>query len=975
MWSPFDATRSGRGCVLVCVTFQEIIVPFSTPTPSILNATHSALVVHEGLYAVAAYGFDRPLPGSARFAVTLTGWDASPGTDTGAMELSTDAGATWTALVSGVPFSLDSGSLGFQVRVPVLSDGVAEAAERFVFTASQAEYSPYVSNSWWVQTLVQIADGAAAVPFPTGAASATLSAAQAVASAAEGQAAQATFNLSTPLARDVQVHVGVTGWGANLGSDFQGLDYRMIGASAWSAVPVDGRITLSAGAAGFELRTQLQADGVSPEAGESVVFVASQTAAGQGLQDSWWVQSQVTIQDVSPAAGPSGSARWVLPGFDIDHGWELWTSDGTAAGSALLVDVQAGMTGAGVSQVTALGQGQAVFSANDGVHGTELWVTDGTAAGTALVQDILAGASGSTPQFITAVGNGRALFQAVDLVHGYELWVTDGTAAGTQVLKDIQPGTASGGAWGITALGNGRVIFGADDGVNGAELWVSDGTAAGTQMLKDINPGAGSGNLFFPTTLGNGMAVFNSYDADHGFELWVTDGTAGGTTRLMDIAPGNPSGNPFYITALGNGRAVFMANDLSVGQELWITDGTAGGTVLLKDIVAGTAPSSPSDITPLGNGLAVFRAEDGVHGRELWVTDGTAAGTHLVKDIVPGLASTDPITFTALGHGLASFYCDDGIGRPMLYVTDGTEAGTHRLHDWGVLTGTVYHDYLNWAQAAALESAAPVTGADTARLSAAQATLAVTEGEYAVARFDLSATLAADAQVDVFLHGWSALVGTDTAGFDFSTNGTDWSPVPASARVTIAAGSSGVWLRAATTADNLTESAESLVFVVQQASSNLTDSWWLHTTVTLTDPSPNTVTGGAGADALAGTAAQDVFVIPSGSSIGLAGAFDTISGLGLGDRIDLPSGVNTYNLVTLTPAVSDEAGLLAGWSFIDGWTFPGGAGAVLKMVLGADAYLAADTNGNGMVDSGGAVAPDLFIKIVGGAGLTADGLM
>ena len=35
------------------------------------------------------------------------------------------------------------------------------------------------------------------------------------------------------------------------------------------------------------------------------------------------------------------------------------------------------------------------FVASDGVHGTELWRTDGTAAGTAMVADITPGQAGS----------------------------------------------------------------------------------------------------------------------------------------------------------------------------------------------------------------------------------------------------------------------------------------------------------------------------------------------------------------------------------------------------------------------------------------------------------------------------------------------------------------------------------------------------------------------------------------------------
>jgi ELWxxDGT repeat protein len=87
--------------------------------------------------------------------------------------------------------------------------------------------------------------------------------------------------------------------------------------------------------------------------------------------------------------------------------------------------------------LTPLGNGRAVFSADDGVTGDELWVTDGTAAGTSRVVDILGGSRGSNPDAITALGGGRAVFRADDGSTGQELWITDGTAAGTSRLANI----------------------------------------------------------------------------------------------------------------------------------------------------------------------------------------------------------------------------------------------------------------------------------------------------------------------------------------------------------------------------------------------------------------------------------------------------------------------------------------------------------------------------------------------------------
>ena len=41
--------------------------------------------------------------------------------------------------------------------------------------------------------------------------------------------------------------------------------------------------------------------------------------------------------------------------------------------------------------------GKLFFGAHDGIHGAELWESDGTATGTAMVKDINAGSSDSYP--------------------------------------------------------------------------------------------------------------------------------------------------------------------------------------------------------------------------------------------------------------------------------------------------------------------------------------------------------------------------------------------------------------------------------------------------------------------------------------------------------------------------------------------------------------------------------------------------
>src|SRR4029079_11163508 len=90
--------------------------------------------------------------------------------------------------------------------------------------------------------------------------------------------------------------------------------------------------------------------------------------------------------------------------------------------------------------------GTLYFFANDGTHGYELWKSDGSAAGTVLAKDI--NTSGSSLdvsfsfEYVVAVGN-TLYFRADDGTNGMEPWKSDGTAAGTTMVADIVPGSGA----------------------------------------------------------------------------------------------------------------------------------------------------------------------------------------------------------------------------------------------------------------------------------------------------------------------------------------------------------------------------------------------------------------------------------------------------------------------------------------------------------------------------------------------------
>jgi ELWxxDGT repeat protein len=397
-------------------------------------------------------------------------------------------------------------------------------------------------------------------------------------------------------------------------------------------------------------------------------------------------QMVLDINANAPSSSPSGTvaigSTAYFAAHDGVHGIELWKSNGTASGTALVKDINTGYASSYPGNLTNV-NGTLFFTVYDGTYSCELWKSDGTADGTVLVKEIPPQILGWAPHDLTNV-NGT-LFFADDDTHGFELWKSDGTAAGTTLVADIFPGEYlawSGGVYGgggyfpnssnpqqLTNV-NGTLFFTADDGTGGRELWKSDST--GTFRVKDIYPGGASsspGNL----TNVNGTLFFSANDGTHGVELWKSDGTEAGTVLV------NPGGASSYTGNMANvnGTLFFSAADSTNGCELWKSDGTAAGTILVKDIFPGGASSSPSNLTNV-NGTLFFTADDGMHGCELWKSDGAPAGTVLVKDIYAGSAGASPANLTVV-NGLLLFTAVDGAGVSKLWQSDGTPAGTVRV--------------------------------------------------------------------------------------------------------------------------------------------------------------------------------------------------------------------------------------------------------------------------------------------------------
>jgi ELWxxDGT repeat protein len=407
------------------------------------------------------------------------------------------------------------------------------------------------------------------------------------------------------------------------------------------------------------------------------------TGAGTVMVKDIWPGWQGSIYPFHhPLTGVGGTLYFVAS--DGMHGDELWRSDGTEAGTVMVKDIVPGEGGSSYptrDPTSSTGVGETLyFVASDGTHGYELWRSDGTEAGTVMVKDIWPGEERSYPDQLTDIG-GTLYFEAGDGTHGRELWRSDGTEAGTVMVRDIWPGEGWFG-WSdiffLTDVG-GTLFFGTSDGTHGYELWKSDGTESGTVMVRDIRPGEGSSGPLSLTDIG-GTLYFGADDGTHGVELWRSDGTESGTVMVKDVRPGQDGsfGSHFLTYRLIDvgGTLLFVADDGTHGYELWRSDGTESGTVMVKDIRPGEGGSSAHKLTKVG-ALLYFEAKDGTHGRELWRSDGTEAGTVLVRDLNRGQKGSIPGSITDLG-GTAFFTAQTPATGRELWAVLTTRIGTDR---------------------------------------------------------------------------------------------------------------------------------------------------------------------------------------------------------------------------------------------------------------------------------------------------------
>jgi ELWxxDGT repeat protein len=410
--------------------------------------------------------------------------------------------------------------------------------------------------------------------------------------------------------------------------------------------------------------------------------------------------------------GPDGRTLF-FQGCAPAYGCELWRSDGTREGTALVRDLEPGGEGSLPALFVLQGR-RLLFVVGGGPATVGVWATDGTAAGTFRLISFAKTFGqflphGGSIYFVTPVAdrevvwvlppNSRQARRLISFPGGYEtgvtlqeageqvlmvafseagttaLWTTDGTRAGTRPL-------VSGNAFPFTA---GPVQFGTvgkrlvfttttDPKPSDLELWFIDPGMKSPRRLLGCPEGCPRIGFRSSLTVFRDRVLFAGWDPAHGRELWSTDGTGEGTRRLQDLCAGPCDGLPDLPLRFHPFRGRLLLTDLQDGA--WATDGTPAGTARLSTLLG--LPDDVQlawafDLAEL-DGRAFFTGVDG-DGPQPWVSDLTPGGARPIQRLGATLAASSRIQNLAAFGGRVLFSACDGT-ESSVWSSDGTAAGT-----------------------------------------------------------------------------------------------------------------------------------------------------------------------------------------------------------------------------------------------------------------------------------------------------------
>ncbi len=238
------------------------------------------------------------------------------------------------------------------------------------------------------------------------------------------------------------------------------------------------------------------------------------------------------------------NGRMLFPLFSDTKGWELWSTDGTPAGTLFVTILNENARSSSYDSPNLFAFNNAVyFGASDNTNGIRLLKTDGTPAGTTSVHCIQ-----NTDVFAKKM-NDSLYLSIQDCDAGRGLWRLD-TGQATEVYSsndDI-------GQLGVVL--NNQLYF-TISGAAGETLWKTDGTTVNTIQVSDINPNDNQDRIY-EMVMSADSIYFTADDRINGRALWQSNGTAAGTSMIT---------NSTYEESSSFSRIPQILNQESVSSE------------------------------------------------------------------------------------------------------------------------------------------------------------------------------------------------------------------------------------------------------------------------------------------------------------------------------------------------------------------------------------------------------------------------
>lgn len=422
------------------------------------------------------------------------------------------------------------------------------------------------------------------------------------------------------------------------------------------------------------------------------------------------------------SATTAGSVA-LLGGYSSGKGNELFSTDGTPAGTKLVKDLVPGKVSGldlsdGVPEFTTIGT-KTFFAAHGVTTNVHLWVTDGAAAGTTQLTGAGTFKYGSYPRFLTALGDELYfVVQSPSVKVGWVLWKSDGTKSGTKAVSGLVGKKGKYGYVGsmpqhLTVVGS-KLYFSAvsSKDTSQEDIWSTDGTTT-KRELSYTQTNIGTGRLLSLSEFDGKLVITTDSKLKKEQRLWSYDGTGVpvALSKVTSVAtlPVAFGGSLFFVSKHFDGMAaprllrvtptevaggvsatVLNSDDVenlvvedgklwfethSGTESIWtISDGSAAPVLVKKTTVAPiTLDNFDSRATAYLDGSLYFMLRS-----QLWKSDGTSAGT------VPVLSFNMPngraylTSLAVAGNGIA-VTLQDSKGKSALWLSDGTAEGTTKV--------------------------------------------------------------------------------------------------------------------------------------------------------------------------------------------------------------------------------------------------------------------------------------------------------